>query len=71
MEIPQQGFWKHLQYLIKLPSTVQEVNEAKLLWKTLFNLPTLIGVLDCTPFEINEPTLFGDKYINRNSYIIT
>lgn len=53
---------------IKFPSTIQEVNEAKLLWQTRFNLPTVIGALDCTHIEIKKPTLFGDEYINRKGY---
>lgn len=33
---------------IKFPRMVQEVNASKLLWKTSFNLPTLMGALDWT-----------------------
>lgn len=53
---------------IKFPSTVQEVNDAKLLWQTRFNLPTVIGALDCTHIEIKKPTRYGDEYINRKGY---
>lgn len=53
---------------IKFPSTVQEVNNAKLKWQTRFRLPTVIGALDCTHVEVKKPSLFGDEYINRKGF---
>lgn len=51
------------QNWIKFSRTIQEVNVAKLLWQALFNLPTVIGALDCTHIKIKKPTVFGDECI--------
>lgn len=53
---------------IHFPSTVQEINNAKVMWQTHFSLPTVLGALDCTHIEINKPSMFGDEYINRKGY---
>ncbi|XP_046688403.1 putative nuclease HARBI1, partial [Homalodisca vitripennis] len=53
---------------IHFPSTVQEINNAKLMWQRNFDLPTVVGALDCTHIEIKKPSMFGDEYINRKGY---
>lgn len=53
---------------IRFPNSVAEINDAKLLWQTRYNLPTVIGALDCTHVEIKKPVIHGDEYINRKGY---
>lgn len=53
---------------IYFPSTVQDINNAKVMWQTRFNLPTVVGALDCTHIEIKKPSVFGDEYVNRKGY---
>ncbi|KAJ8926704.1 hypothetical protein NQ314_020920 [Rhamnusium bicolor] len=53
---------------IHFPATPVEMNEAKILWRRSFQMPTVIGALDCTHVEINKPILHGDEYINRKGY---
>lgn len=53
---------------IKFPSTIQEVNAAKVQWHRRFRLPTVIGSLDCTHVEIKKPSVHGDEYVNRKGY---
>lgn len=60
--IEKAGNWIHF------PSTVEEMNEAKILWQSRFRLPTVVGSVDCTHIEIKKPTHFGDEYINRKGF---
>lgn len=53
---------------IKFPSTIQEINAARVEWQRRFRLPTVIGALDCTHIEIKKPSVHGDEYINRKGY---
>lgn len=53
---------------IHFPNTIMEINNAKMLWQTRFELPTVIGALDCTHVEILKPSGFGDEYVNRKGY---
>lgn len=53
---------------IRFPNSVREMNDAKLLWQTRYNLPSVIGALDCTHIEIKKPGIHGDEYINRKGY---
>ncbi|KAG8334735.1 hypothetical protein J6590_083761 [Homalodisca vitripennis] len=34
-----------------------------------FDLPTVVGALNCTHFEIKKATNFGDEYINRKGFV--
>ena len=37
--------------------------------QTPFQLPTVIGALDCAHVKVKKPSVFGDKYIiNRKAY---
>ncbi|KAJ8940577.1 hypothetical protein NQ314_010655 [Rhamnusium bicolor] len=53
---------------IHFPATPVEMNDAKILWRRSFQMPTVIEALDCTHVEINKATLHGDEYINRKRY---
>ncbi|XP_046684659.1 putative nuclease HARBI1 [Homalodisca vitripennis] len=44
---------------IHFPNTIQEVNDAKLLWQTRFNLPTVIGALDSVPDQLQHPSVLS------------
>lgn len=59
---------KKVHLWIKFPSVLQEMEVARLEWSDRFQIPTVIGALDCTHVRIKKPTAFGDDYINRKGF---
>ncbi|CAH1987524.1 unnamed protein product [Acanthoscelides obtectus] len=53
---------------ITFPTTVSELNDAKVKWQSRFTIPTVIGALDCTHVKIKRPGRFVDEYVNRKGY---
>lgn len=53
---------------IKFPQTMAEILEAKQDWQSRFQIPSVIGVVDCTHVRIPKPKQDGDEYINRKNY---
>lgn len=33
-----------------------------------YNFPSALSVVDCTHVQIEEPSLYGDEYVNREGY---
>lgn len=53
---------------IHFPTTINEINEAKIVWQRRFRMPTVVGALDCTHIQIKKPTIHGDEYVNRKGF---
>ncbi|KAG8296312.1 hypothetical protein J6590_108765 [Homalodisca vitripennis] len=55
---------------IHFPITVQEINNAKVMWQTRFNLLTVIGAFDCVHVEIKKKKhqCLEMEYINCKGY---
>lgn len=53
---------------ICFPSTDQQFEEAKQIWRNNFKFPCAIGALDGTLVKIDKPRLHGDEYVCRKGY---
>lgn len=53
---------------MKFPSTEQELDDAKNLWRQRFKFPCAIGAIDCTLIPIKKPSVHGDEYVCRKNY---
>nr|CAI5816932.1 unnamed protein product [Callosobruchus analis] len=54
---------------IKFPSDLEgSMEKARSKWSKRFQIPTVIGVLDCTRVQIGKPSDFGDEFINRKGF---
>lgn len=53
---------------IKFPSSLDAMEEARIKWSNRFEIPTVIGALDCTHIQIKKPPEFGDDFINRKGF---
>lgn len=54
---------------IKMPSTVQEIQQTKLEFYNMHQFPQVIGVIDCTHIRIQSSSRnIGEQYRNRKGY---
>lgn len=53
---------------IKFPSNLDVTEEARIKWSNRFQIPTVIGAVDCTHAQIKKSPEFVDDFINRKGF---